>query len=188
MINLPRLVLFPSDANSQAIASSVIRDHFLALEMTSGVAQRDNALLLPGPNFTSLVTFLGCSPTVSKATANDTQSANEYFIEIADSIDSIVAICGVSRQAPHCPQCKQAAPDWNVSPETGEVELFCATCGFGSLRSGWNWRHRAGFGRQWINIWGVHEGEAVPGEKLLNSLQEISGFAWNYAWCSKQNL
>ncbi|MFV1998314.1 MAG: hypothetical protein ACC641_09925 [Acidiferrobacterales bacterium] len=156
--------------------------------MASSVAQRDPTRLLPGPKFMSLITFLGCSPTVSKTTENDTQSANEYFIDVTDRSDLIVAVCGTPRQAPRCPQCKQVAPDWNKSPEAGDVDLVCAICGFGSPCSGWDWGHRAGFGRQWINIWGVHEGEAVPGEKLLNSLQEISGFAWNYAWCSKPGL
>ncbi len=180
-------MLFPWDADSKPVTSSVIRDHLLALEITSGVAQRDKTLLLPGPAFMSLITFVGCSPTVSMATAGETQAANEYFIEVADSSKSVVAICGAPRQAPRCPRCKQVAPDWSDSPETGEAELVCAKCGFSLQWGGWDWRHQAGFGRQWINIWGVHEGEAMPGEKLLNSLKEISGFAWNYAWCRRQN-
>lgn len=187
MINLPRLVLFPREADSQPVTSFIIRDHLFELEMTNGVAQRDKTLLLPGPAFMSLITFLGCSPAVPMAMAGETQTANQYFIEVAASSDSIIAICGTPRQTPRCPQCKLAVPNWNDSPETVGVQSVCANCGFSSQLGSWDWRHRAGFGRQWINIWGVHEGEAVPGEKLLNSLQEISGFAWNFAWCSNQS-
>lgn len=156
------------------------------MELTSAVAQRDDSLLLPGPKFMSLVTFLGCSPTVSNATTGETQTANEYYIEVAGSSKSAVAICGTTQQPPRCPRCKQVVSNWSDSSETGEIDLVCAKCGFSSQWGGWDWRHQAGFGRQWINIWGVYEGEAVPGEKLLNSLQEISGFSWNYAWCRNQ--
>lgn len=150
--------------------------------MAGGVSRQDSSLYLPGPAFMTLISFLGCSPSVSMA-ADDDQALNPYFIEVTDSGDSIVAICGALRRAPRCPQCKRVATDWNDALATANTGLFCAQCRFDSQLSGWDWRHQSGFGRQWINIWGVHEGEAVPGEKLLESLHKLSGLVWNYAWC-----
>lgn len=151
--------------------------------MTGGISQQDSALYLPGLEFMTLISFLGCSPSVSMAEADDHQAPNPYFIEITDCGESIVAICGALRTAPRCPKCKHVVTDWNDALATTNTELFCAQCGFHSPLSGWDWRHQAGFGRQWINIWGVHEGEAVPSEKLMDSLRKLNGGVWNYAWC-----
>ena len=165
------------------MAPSVIRELLVELGMTGGISQRDSALYLPGLEFMTLISFLGCSPSVSMAVASDDQAPNPYFIEITDCGDAVVAICGALRRAPRCPQCKRVATDWNDAFATANTGLFCAHCGFRSPLPGWDWRHQTGFGRQWINIWGVHEGEAVPGEKLLESLHKLSGVVWDYAWC-----
>lgn len=179
--HLPRLVLFPQDAENPPVAKSAMCHHLLELKLMSGVSRRHPHLHLPGSEFMSLVTFLGCSPAVSM-TAEAEQTPNPYFIEAVKGQDSVVAICGSSHRDPRCPQCKREATNWNRVAES-DTGLVCTQCGFRSSLSDWDWRHRAGYGRQWINVWGVYEGEAVPGDKLLESLHILSGVAWNYAWC-----
>ncbi len=46
----------------------------------------------------------------------------------------------------------------------------------------WNWRRQAGFGRCWIDVHGVHEGEAVPTDTFLALLENLSGVVWDYAY------
>lgn len=179
--HLPRLVLFPQDAENPPVAKSAMRHHLLELKLMSAMSRRHPHLHLPGSEFMSLVTFLGCSPAVSM-TADEDQAPNPYFIEAVDIHKSVVSICGASHRAPRCPQCRREVSDWSDVSAVGG-ELVCSQCGFNSPLSGWDWRHRAGYGRQWINVWGVYEGEAVPGDKLLESLHTLSGVAWNYAWC-----
>lgn len=178
---LPRLALFPQDTENSPVAMAAMRHHLLELKLTGEESLRHPGLYLPGPQFMSLISFLGCSPVVSM-TADEDQAPNPYFVEIVDICKSVVSICGASHRAPRCPQCKCEAADWNhaAEPDTG---LVCAQCSFRSPLSGWNWRHQAGYGRYWINIWGVYEGEAVPADKLLESLRTLSGVAWDYAWC-----
>ena len=111
--------------------------------------------------------------------------SNQYFVEVSEVHDSVVAMGDVERVVARCPQCKskllnRERPEGDIS-----IEYGCDNCGFQSPLFGWDWRHQAGFARHWISIWGVYEGEAVPGEKLLNTLQKVTGLVWNYAWVGK---
>lgn len=182
MKQLPRLILFPLDATGPRIELDVLRHHLVELGLIGSALQHDAGFFLPGANFMNLLTFLGCSPTVSMADSED-EITNFYSIEAVDYNEAVVAICGFPAQAPRCAQCKQEVVDWSEQPKKTDALLVCDHCGFRAPLSGWNWRFKAGFGHHWINIWGVHEGEAVPGEKLLASLRELSGVEWRYAWC-----
>lgn len=180
-----RLVLFPQQADSQPVLSVVIIDQLSELGLIGKSLQPGESTYLPGPEFMRLITFLGCSPVVSMGERGegDNDGPNQYFIEVSDVNDSVVAICGVNKTVPYCPECRHKPPGRNVSDDAVDTVLSCDQCGFESSLYLWDWHHQAGFGRHWISIQGVHEGEAAPGEKLLNTLHKLSGLAWNYAWC-----
>lgn len=178
-----RLVLFPQHAESQPVSSATVIDQLSGLGLIGNSTCPGGSSYLPGPEFMRLITFLGCSPVVSNGEGGDSDRPNQYFVEVSDVHDSAVAICGVNKTGPRCPECKHKPSGWSVSGSTVNFALTCDQCGLQAPLYVWDWRHQAGFGRIWISIWGVHEGEVVPGEKLLNTLHKLSGLVWNYAWC-----
>ena len=175
-----RLVLFPRDAQAPSPDVSVLIKELRAAGFIEGESRHRQGAYMPGPRFMSLITFLGCSPSVAMEddTADD---SNRYTVEMPAATDDISVIRDDREVVAPCPGCgsTQSLP-LSLAPDAAMV---CSHCGFGAPAYEWNWRHRVGFGRVWINVWGVHEGEAVPGEELLQSLERLTGYAWNYAWC-----
>ena len=110
---------------------------------------------------------------------------NTYYIELPDASDEIRLIAGTRVRAPICPQCGVEKTYKREIPGSALDVIDCDQCMYKGEAYRWNWRRQAGFGRTWINIWGVHEGEAVPGEKLMDELEKLSGFVWNYAYCGE---
>jgi len=45
-----------------------------------------------------------------------------------------------------------------------------------------NWRKSAFFARSWLVVGNIYELEAVPDEKLLTSLKELTGVEWKVAY------
>lgn len=176
-------MLFPQDAKSPPVSPAVLVDQLSELGLIGSSIPSQGSTYLPGAAFMRLITFLGCSPAVTLDAGGDGDTPNQYFIEVGDSHDSVVAICGMNKALPRCPECRHTSAAGSELDAPVDVMLVCDQCGFRSPIYGWDWRHQAGFGRCWVSIRGVHEGEAVPGEKLLNTLQTLSGLDWNYAWC-----
>jgi hypothetical protein len=48
------------------------------------------------------------------------------------------------------------------------------------------WKQSAGFGCQFLKVWGIFEGEAVPGEELMNTLRHASDLEWDYFYVRTQ--
>ncbi|KPK11937.1 MAG: hypothetical protein AMJ68_03815 [Acidithiobacillales bacterium SG8_45] len=183
-MNKFRLVLFPDDAESQAPDRKRLFDGLLSAGLIGSAPASDANIYHPGERFMTLLIFLGCSPTVSMADDPDhDNNPNQYYVEFPAATPEITVIQDTSKVSPRCPKCGKANSNW-YSPLTSAGEMReCVQCGLQAKAYEWNWRHRLGFGRAWINIWGVHEGEAVPGDKLLETLEKLTGLVWNYAYC-----
>jgi predicted RNA-binding Zn-ribbon protein involved in translation (DUF1610 family) len=175
-----RLVLFPKDARSPVPDAAVLLAELGQAGLIGNESKQRTGTYLPGPRFMALLTFLGCSPTV--APGDDAmEDPNQYFVELPPPTPDISLIRDDRAPPGKCPACGNAVS----LPETisAETNMVCDHCGFAAPPYAWHWHHRVGFGRVWINVWGVHEGEAVPGEELLQRLEKLTGFVWNYAYC-----
>lgn len=137
----------------------------------------------PGDRFLQLLTFLGCSPVVSLGEPGAT--GDEYcHIKLDGSYDRPRFLAGSNVKTPRCPGCgfridawQQLVAQWQDGP--GEP-WQCPLCGKVYHVPQLRWRQCAGFGRFFLRIWGVFEGEAVPSEELMKLLREVSGFDWQY--------
>jgi hypothetical protein len=58
----------------------------------------------------------------------------------------------------------------------------CPACGAASAPYQLNWRHNAGCGRLFVEIWGIHPHEAVPADALLACLHEHTAQHWSYCY------
>lgn len=178
-----RLVLFPRDAHASTPDVSALIKELTTAGFVEGESRHRQGAYMPGHRFMSLITFLGCSPKVSMGDDIANES-NRYYIEVPAPTEAITVIRDAREISARCPGCgSRQSLSGSVSVE---VAMVCSQCGFSAPPYEWNWRHRVGFGRVWINVWGVHEGEAVPGEELLQRLEKLTGFAWNYAWCHEK--
>lgn len=174
-----RLVLYP-DAPVR-IEATVLAD---SLCQAGLCGDRINALgsmhYAPGAAFAELVTFLGCSPVIGCGPQSwDDDRPNLYHVEIETAAPAFVL--GLNSRAPRCPACGTAASTLNASCDEGLVAL-CTHCGEAAPLRNWRFRHQAAFGPVMLSVWGVHEGEAVPSERLLAYLQETMDCDWAYAW------
>ena len=137
----------------------------------------------PGEDFLQLITFLGCSPVVA---LGEPGATGDEFCHIQFDGPSAKPqfIAGSNVKVPRCPGCghrlEQWQPEIKAWQENAEHVWRCPECGNEYSPTLLRWRQCAGFGRYFITVWGVFEGEAVPSEELLNALRELSDFDWRY--------
>ncbi len=138
----------------------------------------------PGEDFLQLMTFLGCSPVVSLGEPGLT---GEDFCHIALEEPSAQTrfVGGKNVKPPRCPTCGHRYTSWPELVSAWEADrrgyrLSCPDCGSELPLTALKWRQCAGFGRFFIKVWGIFEGEAVPSDRLLDALQRHTGTAWSY--------
>jgi len=136
----------------------------------------------PGEDFLQLVTFLGCSPVVSLGEPGITGD-DFCHIAIPSPRRTPIVVAGKNAKPPRCPHCRQPDRDWHRQFETGqavEKQWVCPNCGHTAPAHQLKWRQSAGIARTFIVIWGIFEGEAVPSDQLLSTLEKVSGGPWTY--------
>ncbi len=146
---------------------------------------------LPGDRFLELVTFLGCSPVVAlgpplDAPADPAAHADAFcHVGIRYAGEHPEFISGRNTAPPRCRECRHREPDWQKmieawrsSPEV--YRWLCPTCGHHASPFELDWRQSAGFGRFFLEIWGIHPAEAVPGPALLETLRHAAGEPWGH--------
>lgn len=137
----------------------------------------------PGPAFTEAVMFLGCSPAVELGGPTDASDPrpNLYHVEIPERATGATLISDANTRPPRCPACGALADTLPITSGADDT-VVCDACGETAALSRWRWRRQAAFGPCVINIWGVHEGEAVPADALLTALCAATGIDWDYAY------
>lgn len=147
-----------------------------------------NSHYRPGEEFLSLMTFLGCSPVVSLGEPGLT---GEDFCHVSfegPTEEQTQFIGGNNVKQPRCPKCGHRFSAWPELVSAWETDrenyrLSCPDCGSELRLTALKWRQCAGFGRFFIKVWGIFEGEAVPSDRLLDALQRHTGTPWSYFYC-----
>ena len=138
----------------------------------------------PGEDFLQLMTFLGCSPVVALGEPGLT---GDDFCHVAfdGPAPETRFVGGRNVKPPRCPACGHRYEQWQELVSVWEADregyrLTCPDCGSEKTLPAIKWRQCAGFGRFFIKVWGIFEGEAVPSDRLLDALQHHTGMAWTY--------
>lgn len=143
----------------------------------------------PGKGFYALIGLIGCSPVVPPTLATiigeSKNSQLNYAIEIPNLQNDICFGGNPQNRPPKCKQCKTVTHNWQAPinvwrANQQEFHWQCPNCHHTGLIYQMDWRHVAGFYRFCINIYGVHEGEAVPTDPLLTALQELIQKPWDF--------
>lgn len=136
----------------------------------------------PGEDLMTLLTFLGCSPVVSLGEPGKT---GEEFchIEFYGPFDENEFISGTNVKPLRCPKCAHRETDWQPVVDAWKRDRTpwqCPDCGNAISLEQLRWKKSAGFGRFFIKVWGIFESEAVPGDKLLATLKELTNCSWDH--------
>jgi hypothetical protein len=191
-----KLVLYPAHVDSPPVGDAALLAALQAIGLAAAPACHDPASgYRAGEHFLQLVTFLGCSPAIELEPPADPveceracASGNLCHIRLS-AVENRIRFRADSRlpAAPRCPQCRKTEdrwPDlierWRVDPR--ENRWACRECAYRGRLFDLNFRHRGAFGHSFIDIWGIHPAEAVPGEVLLTTLGEFSGGDWSYMY------
>jgi hypothetical protein len=174
------LVLCPPDPFSAPDRTRLVAQ--LAEAGFIGSAMPEKDFYKPGEEFFRFITFLGCSPVVALGEPGAT--AEICRIEIPPALATPVFAAGANLKPPRCPGCGFRSPEaraigaaWQNDPL--RHAWTCPGCGREYSAPQLRWRHSAGFGRFFLRIWGVFEGEAVPSEYLINILMAEDQRPWS---------
>ncbi|CAK0743459.1 conserved hypothetical protein [Gammaproteobacteria bacterium] len=137
-----------------------------------------------GAQLLEQVTFLGCSPVVRLAAAYDGDT-DFCRLCLPPPLPHPVWRAPPGASPPRCPRCRTADATWRTALPAWEADPVasrhvCPSCGHGTPLHQWRLREAAGFGRSYLELWGIHPGEAVPGEVLLATLAQLSGGPWRW--------
>jgi len=185
-----QLVLHPRDPDA-APEPYLLRERLAEIDFIDPQPFRfdGNPHYRPGGEFLQQVTFLGCSPVVALGAPGPT---GEEFCHIAFSgpYPEARLIAGDNVKTPRCRGCNQPLQGWQESTQSWlekSVEPApCPHCGRTDPPPAWRWRQSAGIGRVFVRVWGIFEGEAVPGERLLGHLAEAGSGDWTYFYLRKR--
>ncbi len=140
-------------------------------------AEDQDSACWAGESFLSLIMFLGCSPQVQldphTAMAGQDACAIRFL-----TYPKVTFLSAAKRPVARCQHCR--------TPLNGSDDLkpgssgVCAQCHVKLDAIELDWRQAAGFGRCFIEISGIYPHEAVPSDKLLNTLAKFSGNNWVY--------
>ena len=177
-MNISKLVFFPMLAdnifNNEVLLKSLINSQFISEN------KQNNNQYLPGDNFLSLITFLGCSPNIN---LQPVEGENHCFISFIEQVAEPKCLGYTQTVNPKCPACKKRISDWKTPDWQNPAQLcHCDKCQSDILYSKLNWKHECGFARCGFEISHIYPHEAVPTDQLLNSLSEFSGFDWEYCY------
>ncbi len=179
-----QLILHPAELDRQPANPVALRARLEALGLLGApLAFEGREHYRPGERFLELVTFLGCSPVVALGEPGAT--GDEFaHLQLDGPYPEPQFIAGSNVKSPRCPGCGYRLETWQGEVAAWQADPHhtwrCPMCGKVYAPPRLRWRQCAGFGRYFVRIWGVFEGEAVPSDELLATLADATGFDWQH--------
>jgi len=179
-MQVPRLIFHPRQADTvvdpQILVASLGEIGLLGEARPSD----KQGSFYAGKHFLELLTFLGCSPVIA---LSPDEGERYCYIDI-ETFETPRLVTGSQPFQPRCRHCRAPIPDWREqlgSSEVMQARVSCPQCGQDNTLARLNWKHAAGVGRQMIVIYNIYLHEAVPGEKLMQTLESLTpSTAWDY--------
>ena len=195
-----KLVLHPANPNavfndSATLINKLKKNCFLG--ESKGISENPYSLgehfFETGKNFLKLVDFYFShkalvldNPSVSPKNANIVDSKKLCYISIPKPSLDPQYLGGFYTPSPNCPNCDyQYSNPFELIDTWFKKDKFisaqnCPECEESFFINELDWEKCVGFSRQTISIWNVRAGEAIPSDKLLTLLQNITNTDWTY--------
>jgi hypothetical protein len=138
-----------------------------------------------GDGFLSLVTFLGCAPTIetpppagAAELAEAARARGFCHISLGDTLPAPRLRADPCSRA-RCPVCRKMQT-WSGpgTDDSTRITMSCGHCHVDSPIEECSWRQNGGVARLFVDIWGVYPSEAVPGDLLLHTLATVTESPW----------
>jgi hypothetical protein len=194
-VTVHKLVIYPAQVERPAIETATLVAALQTIGLIAAPVCGDPASgYRAGEQFLQLVTFLGCSPAIELEPPSDADECTRAcangslcHVRFLPAEHRIRFRADNRLPSPRCPQCRKAEDrwpelfgQWRADPR--EHRWTCRECGYSGSLFDLNFRRRGAFGHSFIDIWGIHPAEAVPGETLLTTLGTLSGCDWRYMY------
>ena len=191
-----QLVLHAGDPHWAPSAVAVVAGALADLGLLGDAFMHADAVhYLPGPAFLDAVMFMGCSPAIAlepdagPGPEGGVDPAGFCNTRLGPVFSAVQLRRGCGAVPPRCPVCRARIRDWQPLIDSWRRDpdsypWTCADCGQTRSPTALDWRHDAGFGRFFVEIWGIHPHEAIPSERLLATLTAIGGGSWRYFYAA----
>ena len=132
----------------------------------------DAQIHLPGKQLMDYITFLGCSPSLK---LGEIESTIRFFY-----FDHVNGLGGESIETIKYPLCKHQVdqPSKLLSKFADNPYWHCPVCGQEGKINEINWRKTAGFSKLFIEVSQIFPKEAIPSDKLLDTLLRFTKTDW----------
>lgn len=171
-----KLVLHPTDLRA------ILQDPPALLEtlqmhgfIGAGFSHSGELHYRAGPRFAELVDFRAGAPADLAA----------YHVSLLETTDDPIFLGAANAQPPECPACQAKLLDWKEQllewqTATRPYLWSCPKCGKKMEVQDLVWGTTGGLARYSLDIWGVHEGDAVPAAELIGVLEAATFVGWRY--------
>jgi len=181
----PKLLLYPTDVPEIPDLQSQLRTTLAGLGLLGDAFELDGRRHFEaGDRFLELVSLVGCSPSLELTPpedprARETAARHGRFchLHIGPLFPMPVWRTG-SRARPRCPACGTSAPAAQVLNAGGR----CGSCAGEAPPESWRWRQQGARARLFLEVWGIHESEALPTPGLTQALESITDSAWSHCF------
>ena len=180
-MNIPRLIICPKITSNKPENLALIKQAVNNINLT-GDEFSDNKFYT-GDAFLSLLTFLGCAPNINLSPKD---GDNFCYIEFKEITGEAEMLGHTGSIIPLCLDCKHKLKHWQSIKNymLAKTSFNCPECNTLLKISELKWRREAGYGQFYISIANIYSHEAVPSEKLLQTLEQTTGFAWHYFYAN----
>lgn len=179
-MNAPKLVLYPVVLDT-APEPAGIQSTLEALRLIGPSFELDGRMhFRTGPAFLDHISFLGCSPAIElEPPSHHAMDSARAGLFCHLRLHAVSNQPRVRIQAGRYPRCRHCKADMDIEA-LHPTQLTCRGCGRVLSPAQLNWRQSGGFARFYLDIWGIHPAEAVPGDQLLDRLAKTTGGRWDF--------
>ncbi len=178
---IAKLIFFPANTD-QPVNNTILLDTLIQQQFIIATAYAENHFL-PGDNFLSLLTFLGCSPNIN---LSPEEGEDHCSISLIPSSETIEYLGRTPTIHPKCPLCKKRIANWKTESwkSTGSI-CICDKCQTPTPYADLNWKHECGFARGGFIVSHIYPHEALPTEQLLSRLKQATHFDCDYCYTNE---
>lgn len=189
-MSVHKLLLVPEN-RSISLNQQVLSELLTAVKLIGNILPLDGLQAFQaGTRFLQRVTFLGCAPNIQldppadiNELADVCHSGKLCHIRLVCNHKSLRYRCNTGA-VPRCPTCRTIDTQWDNYLENWssypEMTIWqCGECQTTSTIHALHFRKQAVFTQDCVEIWGIYPSEAIPGEKLMESLRGLTDCNWH---------
>lgn len=195
-----QLVLYPIPAPTTGLPAPLLfaplaenqwHSALTTLGLIGSPLERPGYCYQAGPEFLTLICFIGCSPSLlfeeNLRPTPDQNPQKFIYLEWHQSSQPFFLASSTLR-APHCPHCRQQVAAWQTlmrerqQQQTLTLPWTCPHCQQAFPLYQLHWHKRAVLTTIALSIYGIYESEAIPADRLLQTLQNLTASRWDYCY------